>query len=412
MSYNSPFTGNVIQPVDVSYRSISLTANTQLDWPINGNATDNFAARIMQVTPSAGSLSLAMPPGNQVSVGQDALILNNGAYAFTVKTYGFAGTIVSIAPGEAKYIYLTSTSTTVGVWGVIAYGVGTSSPDANALAGLGLVASGTTLNQSHPSIGIVNGATFTSSQRAQVTLWSGGAGSVYLPSSVSIGNDWFTLFKNNSTGSVTVATTGSDLIDGAVTLTFAPQESAFIISTGSGYITIGYGQAANFQFTALVKPVTSGTYYLTTQDISSTIQEYTGSLSGNVVAVYPQVVNIYVISNQTTANGHTLTITTGAAGAASVVVPVNNQVTLICDGTNFLNANTVQVGTTAISLVNGTTANPALNFTSENNTGIYRPSAGQFGISILGSNVSTLDSAGLTIAGTGTFINGVFGGTF
>jgi hypothetical protein len=50
MSYNSPFTGNVVQPTDVSYRSITLTANTQLEWPINGNATDDYAARIMQVT--------------------------------------------------------------------------------------------------------------------------------------------------------------------------------------------------------------------------------------------------------------------------------------------------------------------------------------------------------------------------
>jgi len=412
MSYNSPFTGNVIQPVDVSYRGISLTADTQLEWPINGNATDNFAARIMQVTPSAGGLSLAMPPGNQVSVGQDALILNNGAYTFTVKTYGFAGTIVSIAPGQAKYIYLTNTATTAGVWGVIAFGVGTSSPDANTLAGLGLVASGATLNQSHPSVGIVNGSTFNSSQRAQVTLWSSGVGSIYLPSSVTIGDNWFTLFKNNGTGSVTIAATGSDLIDGAATLTFAPQESAFIISTGNGYVTVGYGQAANFQFTALVKPVTSGTYYLTTQDISSTIQEYTGSLTGNVTAVYPQVVNIYVISNQTVANGHSLTITTGAAGAASVVVPVNNQVTLVCDGINFLNANTIQAGSTIVNLLDGSAASPALNFSSESSTGIYRPSSGQFGISILGSNVSTVSSTGLTITGSGTFTNGISGGTF
>jgi hypothetical protein len=42
MSYTSPFTGNVIQPTDVSFREITLSANTQLEWPINGNATDNL----------------------------------------------------------------------------------------------------------------------------------------------------------------------------------------------------------------------------------------------------------------------------------------------------------------------------------------------------------------------------------
>jgi hypothetical protein len=412
MSYNSPFTGNVIQPVDVSYRAIALSADTQLDWPVNGNATDNFAARIMEVTPSAGSLSLAMPPGNQVSVGQDALILNNGAYTFTVKTYDFAGTIVSIAPGQAKYIYLTNTSTEAGVWGIIAYGVGTSSPDASALAGLGLVASGSTLNQSHPTSGISSGATFATSQRAQTVIWSSGSGTVYLPSSATAGNNWFTLFKNNGTGTVTVGTTGGDLIDGVSSMNFSPNESAFLICTGSSYITVGYGQSTLFGFTALVKPVTSGTYNLTTQEISNTIQQYTGSLSGNVTAVYPQVVNLYVISNQTTPNGYTLTITTGAVGGASVVIPAGNQVTLICDGVNFLNANTIQAGATTVSLLNGSAAAPSLNFSSEATTGIYRPGAGQFGISILGTNRSILSATGLTVTGTGTFTSGVQGGAF
>jgi len=412
MSYNSPFTGNVIQPVDVSYRAIALSADTQLEWPVNGNATDDFAARIMQVTPSAGSLSLAMPPGNQVSVGQDALILNNGAYTFTVKTYGFAGTIVSIAPGQAKYIYLTDNTTEAGVWGVIAYGVGTSNPDASSLAGLGLTAIGATLNQSHPSAGISSGATFSASQRAQTVVWSSGTGSLNLPASSTLGNNWFTLFKNNGTGTVSISTTGGEYIDGGVTMYFAPQESAFIISTGAGYVTVGYGQSATFQFTVLVKPVTSGTYNLTTQDISNTIQEYTGSLSGNVTAVYPPVVNLYVISNQTTPNGYTLSIKTSAAGATSVTIPAGNQVTLFCDGTNFFNANTVQAGTTTISTVDGTASAPAVSFASESNTGIYRPGTGQWGVSIVGANRATLSATGLVVNGTGTFTSGVQGGSF
>ena len=74
MSYNSPFTGNVVQPTDVSFRSITLSANLQLEWPINGNATDDYAARIMQVSATTSGLELRMPPANQSSVGNDALI--------------------------------------------------------------------------------------------------------------------------------------------------------------------------------------------------------------------------------------------------------------------------------------------------------------------------------------------------
>jgi hypothetical protein len=50
MSYNSPFTGNVIQPTDVSYRRITLTTDLQLEWPINGTTDDAAAARIMEAS--------------------------------------------------------------------------------------------------------------------------------------------------------------------------------------------------------------------------------------------------------------------------------------------------------------------------------------------------------------------------
>ena len=83
MSYNSPFTGNVVQPTDVAYRAITLSANLQLEWPINGNATDDYAARIMEVTATTTGLLLEMPPANQASVGNDALIRNVGADTFS-----------------------------------------------------------------------------------------------------------------------------------------------------------------------------------------------------------------------------------------------------------------------------------------------------------------------------------------
>ena len=46
MSYVSPFTGDVIQPTDVSYRTVTLSANTQLNWPSNSTTATDFIARI------------------------------------------------------------------------------------------------------------------------------------------------------------------------------------------------------------------------------------------------------------------------------------------------------------------------------------------------------------------------------
>ena len=409
MSYNSPFTGNVIQPTDVSYRAVTLSANTQLEWPINGNATDDYAARIMQVTATTTGLSLWMPPANQASVGQDALIRNIGANTFTVKDYAGTNTIISVAAGESKYVYITANPTTTGTWGTIAFGTGTSSADAATLAGYGLVASGATLNLSHPAQSIVDGGTFGTADRAQTLVWEGGAGTYTLPAASSLGNNWFSLFKNNGTGSIVVSS--SDNIDGAATKTFAPSESAFIVCTGTTFITVGYGVSSQFFYTSLVKSVTSGSYTLTASEASNTIQTYIGTLTGNVTVVYPPVVNLYVIKNATTAGGYTLTVGTGSG--TSVTIPASQQVTLACDGTNFFNANTTQAGSvTSISLADGSVGTPSLSFASETNTGVYRAGAGQFNTAILGVVRSTLTATGYTVAGTGTFTDGVTGGSF
>lgn len=412
MSFNSPFTGTVVQPTDVSYRSVTLAANTQLQWPINGNATDNYAARIMDVTASSGGLSLYMPPANQTSVGNDAMIRNVGANSFTVKTYNGNGTIITIAAGEAKYIYIKTNNDDYGTWGNLQFGAGTSSADASTLAGSGLLASGLTLNQSHPVSSITAGYTFTSADRAKTMIWSSGTTTATLPLAQTTGENWFTLFKNNGNGTVAVNTTSGQLIDGAVSKGFAPNESAFIVSTGSEYITVGYGVSTQFEYSVLTKPVTSGTYTLTASEAGNTIQIYTGTLTGNVTIIVPPVVNLYIISNQCSTGAYTLTISTGVSGGTNAIVPGSSQVTLFCDATNLLNANTTQAGGASFSLVNGTVGSPSLNFGTETNTGIYRPGAGRFGISVLGTQIVDVNSGGVDVTGDGNFTTGISGGAF
>jgi hypothetical protein len=411
MSYISPFTGDVVQPTDVSYRAFNLNADTTLAWPINGNATGNYAARIMQVTPNAAGRKLYMPPANQTSVGTDAMIRNMSAYSFEVVDNN-GGTIVTIASGKAFYIYITANPDVAGTWGVIDFGAGTSSADAATLAGLGLVAISTTLNQSHPSSSFANGYTFVAADRAQTKIWSSGAGTVSLPAVATAGNNWFFLLKNNGTGTLTVDANLSETIDGGLTKSYAPNESSFIICTGAEYVTVGYGVSSTFAFTALVKPIVSGAYSLTPTEASNTIQEYVGTLTGDVTVTYPPVVNFYVVSNQTVDNGFGLTLTTGIVGASNAVVPPGQQVSLICDGVNFLNANTTQAGATVISLVNGSVGTPAMNFAAETSTGIYRPGAGEFAISVLGTRRANVTSTGLAVTGSGTFTTGIAGGVF
>jgi hypothetical protein len=408
-TYNSVFTGNVVQPTDVSYVALTLSANTPLFWSFDGNGTEVYAARIMDVTATTTGLSMNMPPANQASVGQDALIRNVGSNTFTVKDYD-GNTIISVAAGKAQYIYIQTNATTAGTWGIISFGTGTSSADAASLAGAGLLAISTTLNQAYPVSGFSTGYTFVQGDRSLARMWEGGAGAATLSAAAAMGNNYFFLLKNNGSGTLTISTSGADLIDGLTTRTYQPGDSSLIISTGSGYITVGYGQSISYFFTALTKPVTSGAYTLTSVEAQSIIQEYVGSLTGNVTVTYPPIVNLYVISNQVTANGYTLTVTTGLGTSATI--PAGQQATLVCDGTNFFNANTTQAGATALQIVNGTAAAPAINFASEPNTGIYRPGAGLFGISILGSLIAEVTATGLMVTGSGNFTGGIDGGVF
>ena len=414
MSFVSPFTGNVIQPTDVSYRSVTLSANTQLEWPINGNATPDYAARIMDVTATAGSLQLRMPPANQTSVGNDALIRNVGSNSFTVRDYLGANTIITIAPGETKYIYITDNSDEEGTWGNIAFGVGSSSADAATLAGLGLLAVNTTLNQSHPITTFSNDTTATAAFRAQAYVWTGGAGTLTLTASGTLGNNWFVLLRNAGTGNLTISPTGGDLVNGSAALDLAPSDSCFLCCSGSAFFTVGLGKSTQFNFTQLTKPVVSGAYTLTSSEASNVIQKYTGTLAGNVTINLPQVVQVYYITNQTDGTGanYEITFTTGVSGAANAIVPAGQQVILLCDSANIFNASTIAAGASTLSLTNGTAGVPSLNFATEPNTGVFKPGTGEFGITVLGTQRVGVTASGISVTGSGVFSLGVSGGTF
>ena len=410
-TYTSPFAGDVVLPTDVSYASYSISADLTLVWPINGNISTNVAARIMDITPSTSGLSVLMPPANQVSVGQDAFIKNPSAFTLTIKS-STGATLGTITAGGTRYFYITNNSTASGTWSNIALGIGTSSPDATTLAGYGLEAEGATLNQTAPVSSVTAGYTFLSTDRAQTKVWSLGAGSATLPIASSLGNNWFCFFKNNGTGTLTISTTGINTLDLGASKSFQPNESCIIVCDGTNFVTVGYGVSTRFLFSSITKEVTAGAYSLSSTEGTSLIQEYVGTLSSNVTITYPPVVAFYIVSNQVTAGGFSLTITTGVPGGADATVAAGNQSTLICDGVNFFNANTVQAGASVNALANGSAGSPSLYFASEVNTGVYRAGTGLWNVSILGTDRFEVNASGIEVAGTGTFSGGILGGIF
>lgn len=394
-SYVNPYTGQTISPSQVGYEALTVSTDTVLQWPINGN-TDNVVANIIEVTATTTGIELFMPPATSVSTGQSALIRNIGVNAFTVvDTSG--NTIVSIASGIAEYIYVTDNSTINGSWETVTFGAGTSSANAATLAGYGLKAVSTTLNTVTPVSTFSANYQMLPADQSSLYVWTGGAGNVTLPSAASVGTDWYVIIKNDGTGILNVLPSGSDTIDGEVTKQLQIAESFVVVSDGSTFYSYAYGQSATFFFTQLTKPVTGGTVTLTSAEAASIIQEYTGVLTSNCTVIVPPTVQLYSFKNSTT-GAYTLTFSTGAGGALTVTLPQNQTILAICDGTNIYNAQTSTSSfINALTLGNGSAAAPSLSFTGDALTGLYLAASHQLGFAINGLNAGTLTATGLLL---------------
>jgi len=407
MTYTNPFTGQTVQPSQVSYESITLTADLELEWPINGN-NSTAVANIIEVDATVASLQIYLPPATQVSVGQSILFKNIGSNTFTVVDIS-GNTIIAIASGISEYIYITDNSTIDGTYSTVTFGAGTSSANSSALAGFGLKAISTTLNQSYSLTTYSSSTTLTSSERASFAVYTGGVGSIILPSAASVGNDWFVNIRNNGTGILTITPTGADTIDGNATQQLQLGESFVVVSNGStGYNSFGYGKSSSFFYTILSKSVTSlgATITLSSAEAANVIQEYVGVLAANTQVILPSTVQLYAITNDTS-GAFSLTFRTVAVGASTITIPQAQTLLLICDGTNVYNANSATVSSLASLTLNaGSAAAPSLNYTGDTTTGYYRPSSGQLGFSLTGVSKMTLESDGLHV------VDGIKGGLF
>lgn len=404
-SYVNPYTGQTISPSQVGYEALTISTDTILEWPINGN-TDNVVANIIEVTATVNTnLKLYMPPATSVSTGQSALIRNIGTYSFTVvDTSG--NTIVTVASGIAEYIYVTDNTTINGSWETVTFGAGTSSANAATLAGYGLNAVSTTLNTVTPVSTFSSNYQMLPEDQSSLYVWEGGAGTVTLPTAASVGPSWYAVLKNDGTGILNVLPGGSDTIDGEVSKQLQIAESFVVVTDGTTFYSYAYGQSATFFFTQLTKSVTGGVVVLTSAEASSIIQEYIGTLTSNCTVILPPTVQLYSFRNNTTGS-FTLTFSTGASGALTVSLPQNQTILAICDGTNVYNAQTSTSSfINALTLGNGSAAAPSLSFSGSATTGLYLAATNQLGFAVAGVNAGTLASTGLRLP------VGIVGGAF
>jgi hypothetical protein len=279
----------------------------------------------------------------------------------------------------------------------VTFGAGTSAANAATLAGYGLNATGVTLNTITPVVTFSSNLSLTPIGQSKLYVWTGGAGTITLPSASTFSSGWFFVLKNDGTGILNVALTGLDTIDGNASAQLQIGESLVIVSSGANWFSYAYGQSAQFFFTQLVKPVTGGTVVLTAAEASNVIEEYTGVLTSNCTVILPPTVQFYSLQNKTT-GAFTLTFKTAAIGGTSVTLPQGQTIIAICDGTNVYNAQSATSSfINALTLGNGSSAAPSLSFQGDAGTGLYLAASGQLGFAISGLFAGKLTSTGLLL---------------
>jgi hypothetical protein len=336
MAYTDVFGGELIFPSLTSYNSITTAVDVVLQWAREQQIEGvNVVADWMDIDATQPSLNIDMPSASSVSTGNKVTFNNIGANTYTVRD-STGGTIQSVAPGEQWVLILTDNSTAAGTWITSQLGATVSVASAGALAGAGIKAITTTLNQKIDS-DVEAGTPFTvvDGDRAKCLIYTAGAGTCNLPSAGTVGNDWFFMLRNSGSGTLNVVPPIGN-IDGGSSLNLDPNDSAFIFTDGTDWFTVGLssGSTIAFDFISLAVPG-SGDFVLSGANLNRISYRFTGVLTGNRRIVVPNTTQQYWVDNQTT-GAFDLEIST-AAGTGQTVIQGESIITY-CDATDVINA--------------------------------------------------------------------------
>ena len=395
-TYTSVFGGDTVPPSEYAYRAVTLTTDTTFSWPDNSDGP-NLIASIMEVTASSANLKLILPAANEVSTGRDILFKNIGAETFLVRDAG-DNAVATVAAGESKYVYLTDNSTANGTWSVFTYGTGTSGADATALAGYGLEVLSSKLNQSMAVLDYSAGHTVTTVDRAALLKYTGGTTTWYVPDPTTLPDGFFFAVTNSGSGTLTVdAGTAGGTLDGASTKQLQPNESMLVVCDATAWYSVGYGRSTEFAFTQLAVDASAlgATLTITSAQAANKLWYFYNTAASDVTVTIPAVASVYFLRVGGIGAGNELTFTTGSG--ATVAVSANQSYTIYCDGTNVVAAQTVAV-TSTVALDDGTAAIPALGFSLDADTGLYRSTANTLGVAANGAMVATFSPTGMVLA--------------
>lgn len=400
-TFVSPFTGDVVQPTDVSYYSLNFSTDQVLVWPNYAvpGATTVPAARIMDCVATTTGRTITLPAGNQGSVGTDILFRNKGSNSFVVEDISGAQS-VTIAAGGSRYFYLVDNSTVDGVYSNVEFGAGTSIADAASLVGSGLTNQAGRLETSTTVQEISVAPTLDEESRAIAYVWNGGAGTFNLPDPTTLSAGWFIMVRNGGTGTLSVAAYTGSSIDNSTTATLYPQDSSIIVfdSTTGEFFTVGLTRPSILSYTAAsydVDNISGSTLNLVTYAPTiETFVAFSGTRTTDLNVILPAITQVYIVSNATGQPGYAVTFQVTGSTQPPISVSDGTAVILLSDGNNLSILSTQSVVGNFLAN-DGSVSAPSYSFTSDSSSGMFLNDIHRLGIAAYGTNMLDIDARNL-----------------
>lgn len=397
-TYVSPFTGTVVTPTDVTYYPLSFSTDQTLAWEQNVNPPEPPAARIMDCVAASAGLTVTLPPANEATQGIDILFRNLGAFTFTIEDNA-GGQSITIAPGISKYLYLSDNTSAAGVWQNVTFAAGTSYADATTLAGYGLTSLDGKLAVTQNISDITATPSITDVSRATTYNWNGGVGTINLPIPSTLSTGWFIGFRNNGTGTLTIAPPSPALINGQNSIETNPGDSGFILYDVStlGYITLGWQTSANISFTAATYDVDAvPTDSLSLVSFAPIIQTYiaqSGTRTTTLNVTLPAITQLYVLVNETNQTGYNITFVNEGSSQTPIQLAAGDTLILLSDGQTLFTLTQTTTGTYYAN--DGSATLPSFSFTNDTHTGMYLVGSNILGLTANSNQIAQFDNSNL-----------------
>ena len=374
---------SVIDPAPVLLPPNYLVSGiVQLNWPIAFQTSQNIVASFINVTGVnvTTPVGFILPDSTQVSVGT-AFVLQNISNV-NIQIYLNDGTTLfkTIAAGAVYQFVLNDNSTSNGSYYWFQSGAAVSQQDADALAGMGLIASDNAkLNTNFPVLvldpSVAPVYDITESSRAQLLVWPADAPAITfnLP---DLGDTWgegfYFAINNLSTNSITL----NPVADAGTTSQVLQGQTFYMsIDEFGDWYTVGKGNDLFFSYTSNSQNISSPGPFPVTVDLDQGLEgdsliRLTGTLLGATIFRFPANPFVWYVNNQTTGD-YTVTLSCEAPATNTYLIPQGQQLIVEFDGAEFYSVPSTLPSQQKIIFANGSAVNPSITFAGDQHTGAY-----------------------------------------